>query len=283
MQILTDSLAVEEPLEIKLGFDRSGDYIRRSISITMRTPGQDFDLAAGFLLTEGIITDYEQIADISETTAADGKNTPGQSICVSLKPGVPVELKRLERHFYTSSSCGVCGKASLEALNLAGLKAPPSSGLTLDAEIINGLPLVLQEHQSAFRATGGLHAAALFDEIGSLLELREDVGRHNAVDKVIGSQLRKNLLPLNKYILLVSGRTSFEILQKSLAGGIAMVAGVGAPSSLAVEVACAFNLTLIGFLRNGRFNLYSGSQRITHEGSQGRQCSQTKTQGAPAS
>lgn len=253
-------------MEIKLGYERSGNYIRRSISITMRTPGRDFDLASGFLLTEGIITDYDQIVKISDL---DGQNdekataaVAGQSVCVELKPEVQIDLKRLERHFYTTSSCGVCGKASLEALNLAGFKAPPAEGPIFAPKVIESLPLTLQRNQPGYNATGGLHGAALFDPGGGLVVLREDVGRHNAVDKVIGSQLRQNRLPLHECLSLVSGRTSFEILQKALAAGIPIVAGVGAPSSLAVEVACAFNLTLIGFLREGQFNLYSGGQRI---------------------
>ena len=249
---------MEEPLQIKLGYQRDGIRVRRNISITMRTPGQDFDLATGFLLTEGIITGYHQIAEIS---TLDSKNDD-QTVCVELKPGVEVDLKRLERHFYTSSSCGVCGKASLEALNLAGLVAPPMAGPVVDPAIILSLPQGLCQHQPGYTATGGLHAAALFQPNGNLLLAREDVGRHNAVDKVIGSQLRKNLLPLHECLLLVSGRTSFEILQKAVAAGVAIVAGVGPPSSLAVEVACAFNITLIGFLRDGQFNLYCGGQRI---------------------
>ncbi len=231
----------------------------------MRTPGRDLDLASGFLLTEGIITGYDQIVDISGLGGQNDEKA-GQSVCVELKPEVQVDLKRLERHFYTTSSCGVCGKASLEALNLAGFKAPPVKGLVFAPEVIESLPLKLQQNQPGYTATGGLHGAALFDPGGELVVLREDVGRHNAVDKVIGSQLRKNRLPLHQCLLLVSGRTSFEILQKALAAGIPIVAGVGAPSSLAVEVACTFNLTLIGFLRDGQFNLYSGSQRIMDAG-----------------
>ncbi len=280
---MTDALAVEEPLEIKLGYERSGNYIRRSISITMRTPGQDFDLASGFLLTEGIITDYDQIAEISGLEDQNDEKGAGQSVCVELKPEVPVDLKRLERHFYTTSSCGVCGKASLEALNLAGLKAPPADQPVFANEVIKTLPASLQRNQPGYAATGGLHGAALFDPGGDLVVLREDVGRHNAVDKVIGSQLRENRLPLHECLLLVSGRTSFEILQKALAAGIPVVAGVGAPSSLAVEVASTFNLTLIGFLRNGRFNLYSGGQRIVTSRSRGRKYSKSKTSLSPES
>ncbi len=223
----------------------------------MRTPGHDFDLACGFLLTEGIITEFHQIEEISTLDSKEG-----QSVCVELKPDVAVDLKRLERHFYTSSSCGVCGKASLEALNLAGLKAPPATEPLIDPATIQSLPAILCRHQPGYAASGGIHAAALFQPNGKLILAREDVGRHNAVDKVIGSQLRKNLLPLNECLLLVSGRTSFEILQKAIAAGIPVVAGVGPPSSLAVEVACAFNLSLVGFLRDGQFNLYSGGQRI---------------------
>jgi len=241
-----DLLAVEEPLEIRLG--------DKTISITMRTPGYDPELAAGFLFTEGILNGPHQIRDIKHS-----KN----SIAVQLKPDVEVDFERLQRNFYTTSSCGVCGKASIEALRIQGCPVLPRSSATLDATLIHRLPQAQRDEQAVFQRTGGLHAAALFDFQGNLILLREDVGRHNAVDKLIGAQMLAGRTPLSDTLLLVSGRASFELTQKALMAGIPILAAVGAPSSLAVETAQRFNMTLLGFVRDGRFNIYSGASRIT--------------------
>jgi len=241
-----DLLAVEEPLEIRL--------LDTTISITMRTPGQDAELAAGFLFTEGIINNSEQIRQIQDSA----KN----SVTVELASGIDIDFERLERHFYTTSSCGVCGKTSIEALQMQGCPFLPRDAPVFNSSLIHKLPEALRDHQTVFDRTGALHAAALFDASGALVLLREDVGRHNAVDKLIGAEMLANRTPLNNNLLLVSGRASFELVQKALMAGIPILAAVGAPSSLAVETAQRFNMTLLGFVRNGRFNIYSGASRI---------------------
>ncbi len=250
-----DLLAVEEPLEIQLGYERKGWRVYKSVSITMRTPGADHELASGFLFTEGILSDGAQI----EAIRTEEENV----VRVELRAGVTVDLRRLERHFYTASSCGVCGKASIAALNLNARQPRPGAGPIFDAVTIHDFPATLRATQAVFDQTGGLHAAALFDPVGRLLGLREDVGRHNAVDKVIGAQLLAGVpLPLSICGLFVSGRASFELVQKALAAGLPLLAAVGAPSSLAVELAQAHGMTLLGFVRGGRFNVYAGEQRI---------------------
>ncbi len=242
-----DLLAVEEPLEIRIG--------ETPVSITMRTPGHDFELAAGFLFTEGILASSRDIASIRSAPT-------GNSVTVELTAGAGIDLNRLQRHFYTSSSCGVCGKTSIEAV-----EALPRSPLPLDspevpAAAIHRLTELLRAEQSLFDRTGGLHAAALFDRSAGMIALREDVGRHNAVDKLIGSQILLNREPLHDFLMLVSGRASFELVQKAVVAGIPILAAVGAPSSLAVQTALRFNMTLLGFVRDGRFNIYSGASRI---------------------
>jgi FdhD protein len=254
-----DLLAVEEPLEIRLG--------GKTVSITMRTPGHDFDLAAGFLFTEGILHHAAEIRDIhwSAPVNGNGSGNPrqlGNSVTVELNPGVEIDLDRLERHFYTTSSCGVCGKASIEAIQMQGCPALPRNAPVIAASVIHRLPETLRREQAVFERTGGLHAAALFDPQGNLLLLREDVGRHNALDKLIGSEMLAGHTPLSDRLLLVSSRASFELVQKALMAGIPILAAVGASSSLAVETAQRFNLTLLGFVRDGRFNIYSGASRI---------------------
>lgn len=219
----------------------------------MRTPGHDRELACGFLFTEGILGDSGQIRDVVAS-----KN----SISVTLNPDVEVDFERLKRHFYTTSSCGVCGKASIEALRMIGCPQLPRDSPGVSAAVIHALPAALRAAQAVFERTGALHAAALFDPEGRLIMLREDVGRHNAVDKLIGAQMLDGRTPLSAALMLVSGRTSFELVQKTLMAGIPILAAVGAPSSLAVETAQRFNLTLLGFVRDGRFNIYSGAQRI---------------------
>ena len=250
-----DLLAVEEPLEIRLG--------EKTISITMRTPGHDFELAAGFLFSEGILHDRAEIRDIVwSKMAVENPRQLGNSVTVELNPGVAVDLDRLERHFYTTSSCGVCGKASIEAIQMQGCPVLPRNAPTVTTAVIHHLPETLRRAQPVFERTGGLHAAALFDPQGNLQLLREDVGRHNAVDKLVGAEMLAGHTPLSDRLLLVSGRASFELVQKALMAGIPILAAVGAPSSLAVETAQRFNLTLLGFVRDGRFNIYSGASRI---------------------
>jgi FdhD protein len=246
-----DTLATEEPLEIRIGFGKE----HRAVSITMRTPSNDKELAAGFLFTEGILHSAEQIKSIKHC----GKFPNNQNtIRIDLNENVKIDFKRLERHFYTTSSCGVCGKSSLEALQVAGAKRiSQKDSPKIPAEIIHGLPETLRKNQAVFDETGGLHAAALFDFAGNLIDLQEDVGRHNAVDKLIGAQFLAGNLPLGEKILFLSGRASFELVQKAVMAQIPVICAVGAPSSLAVEAAREFNITLLGFVRERRFNVYS--------------------------
>ena len=257
-----DELAVEEPLEIRLGYSAAGQRVQQSISVTMRTPGQDAELAAGFLLSEGIIRGPADIEFIRPCGPAVGPLKLHNVVRVELSPDVIVDLKRLERHFYTTSSCGVCGKTSLEALQVSATPDLLVDRPLFSVDIVHRLPLKLREAQAVFDHTGGLHGAALFTVEGELLGLREDVGRHNAVDKLIGSELLAGRLPLRDKIILVSGRASFELMQKALMAGIPILVAVGAPSSLAVELARRFKMTLIGFARDGRFNIYSGASRL---------------------
>jgi FdhD protein len=254
-----DLLAVEEPLEIRLG--------DRSISITMRTPGNDFELAAGFLFSESILHSASQIREIRWSLVENGNPRQlGNSVTVELNPGVELDLDRLERHFYTTSSCGVCGKASIEAvqaqMQMQGCPVLPRNSPIVESTVIHHLPDALRRAQPVFERTGGLHAAALFSPAGELQLLREDVGRHNALDKLVGVEMLAGHTPLSNHLLFVSSRASFELVQKALMAGIPILAAVGAPSSLAVETAQRFNLTLLGFVRDSRFNIYSGAQRI---------------------
>jgi len=257
-----DHIAVEEPVEIRISFlNEQKKLITQPLSVTMRTPapGQDIELAAGFLLTEGIIHGKE---DIQKTQQLDE-----HVVLIELNEKVRPDIHKLERHFYTTSSCGVCGKTSIEAVKvLASQPSMNSNSISVSSEIINSLPKTLNENQKTFAATGGLHASALFDCKGNLLSVREDVGRHNALDKLIGSAMFEDMLPLQNHILLLSGRASFELIQKATMSGISFVCAVGAPSSLAVELAMERKMTLIGFLRNERFNIYCGAERvILHE------------------
>lgn len=259
-QSITDTLAVEEPLEIRLGITENGKIVHKAVSITMRTPGNDFELAAGFLFTEGILQNTDQIKAIKHC----GKFPNNQNtVRLDLTENAEVNIEKLARNFYTTSSCGVCGKTSLEALTVAGAeKIDENISLRVSAEVIHALPEKLIENQTVFGATGGLHAAALFDISGNLIELREDVGRHNAVDKLIGAKFLENALPLGDKILFLSGRASFELVQKAVMAKIPIICAVGAPSSLAVEAAKDFNITLLGFVRDERFNIYSGEHRF---------------------
>lgn len=258
----TDLLAVEEPLEIRLDFLAGDERKQKSLSITMRTPGHDAELALGFLFSEGLIRSHAQIEKIGHC----GPDLPhlGHSnvMKVGLADSVTLDWVKLERHFYTSSSCGVCGKSSIEALHSQSVFPSSPEGFQFSAELLGGLPEKLREAQDIFNSTGGLHASALFDSEGKLQILREDVGRHNALDKVLGHALIHDLLPLEKSILLVSGRLSFELVQKAAMAKIPVLAAIGAPSSLAVELAESEGMTLIGFLRNDRYNIYAGADRV---------------------
>ncbi|KAB2348885.1 formate dehydrogenase accessory sulfurtransferase FdhD [Actinomadura rudentiformis] len=246
-----DTLAVEEPLEIRIG--------GRPLTITMRTPGDDFDLVAGFLAAEGIIAGAGDLAGMRYCADTHEQNT----LDVVLAAGVRPPGALLERAFTTTSACGVCGKASIEALRADRPYDVAADDVELTPKVLAGLPDRLREAQRVFDRTGGLHAAGLFDPAGGLLAVREDVGRHNAVDKVVGWALRAGLLPLTGRILMVSGRASFELTQKAMLAGIPVLAAVSAPSSLAVELAEDAGMTLIGFLRGETMNVYTGAQRVT--------------------
>ncbi len=257
-----DRLAVEEPLEIKLAYQSANGLQVKNLAVTMRTPGDDADLAAGFLFTEGIITSIDAISGIEYNGKPCSENKEN-SIQVRLQQNIQPNLSQSDRNFYTSSSCGVCGKASIHAIHtVRSVAAPHWQGGPVTVALLTGLPAQLAQQQKTFAATGGLHAAALFSTDGDLLLLREDVGRHNALDKLIGAALSAPSIHLRGCILLLSGRASFELIQKAAMAGIHVVAAVGAPSSLAVSLASDFGITLIGFLRNNRFNIYSGYQRI---------------------
>jgi len=257
-QTLQDGLAVEEPIEISISIPvATPPVLSKNISITMRTPGQDKDLAIGFLFTEGIIKANSQIQKVQ---------LEENRIEVFLDHSEDLDLTKLDRHFYTSSSCGVCGKASLEAIKTE-CQLTPINELPWQVEenLLYDLPELLSKQQEVFASTGGIHAAALFSTDGKLLLSREDVGRHNALDKLIGAMLRNEdsaLLPLNEHLLLLSGRASFELVQKAVMAGIRFIIAIGAPSSLAVDLAREHDITLVGFLKKERYNIYSGVQRI---------------------
>jgi FdhD protein len=258
MRVRPDKLATEEPMEIRLLTGES----RQTVAVTMRTPGADFELAAGFLYGEGIVKGSDDIAKISYCVDSNLDAAQQYNIVnVELRAGRDYDLRPLERHFYTTSACGVCGKASLEQLELRGCPVV-GPGPQISAETIYSLPEKLRGAQGLFNATGGLHAAALFDAEGDLVALREDVGRHNATDKLVGWALLEGRLPLSGHVVMVSGRSSFEILQKCLTAGVPFVCAVSAPSSLAVDVAREFGMTLVGFLRERRFNVYAGQERV---------------------
>lgn len=244
-----DCLATEEPLEIRIA--------GKPVTVTMRTPGHDKELAAGLLLTEGLIEDCSQIAAIRQAEVLHGPG--GNLIEVDLAPGSRTP-EPSRRNLFAASGCGLCGKASIQEIRRRGLRRP-SNTLAVAPEVLCGLPDRLRERQKIFGRTGGLHAAALFTAAGELLEVREDIGRHNAVDKIIGWALLAGLVPLSTCVMMVSGRGGFEIAQKALAAGVPVLASVSAPSSLAVKLAREFDLTLIGFLRGDRFVAYSGQSR----------------------
>jgi FdhD protein len=257
-----DLVATEEPFEIRLGYARrDGSRAEEPVSVTMRTPGHDEDLAVGFLFTEGIIHARSDVQGVVARgqSAADGLINV---VRVELAPGVTVDFKRLERNFYMTSSCGVCGKASIEAVAVQGQYDLGAVDFRISGAALGRLPAALKTQQAVFEQTGGLHAAGLFDATGKIVGLREDVGRHNALDKLIGNALLRGDLPLGRNGVIVSGRASFELMQKAKMAGCPLVAAVGAPSSLAVELAREFGITLVGFLKPDRFNVYSRPDRV---------------------
>ncbi len=256
--IVEDNLAIEEPLEIRLSFIENGKAVKKPISVTMSTPGNEVELSIGFLYTEGIIQTFDQVSNVEVSLKNDD-----QVVTVFFKENVKLNLTKLDRNFYTTSSCGVCGKSSIDAIKIV----IPDFGLEnlnskIHLSLIYSLPEKLKVHQNIFNQTGGLHASAIFNLNGDLIILREDVGRHNALDKLIGSCLMNDKIPLNDSILLLSGRASFELIQKASMAGIKIIVAIGAPSSLAVELAKECNITLIGFLKSNQFNIYSLPDRI---------------------
>ena len=261
-----DLVAIEEPLEIRLGFRDGEERREKSISITMRTPGNDDELAVGFLYTEGIVHSREDVIDVwYRSPPVPGETDLRNVVRVDLADTAGVDFERLQRHFYTTSSCGVCGKASLEALDIQSHhgEAIAESAFVIAADQLVALTGKLMDRQEVFGETGGLHAAGLFDAAGDIALVREDVGRHNAMDKLVGRLFLDKQLPAAQSGVLLSGRASFELVQKAAMAGVPLVAAVGAPSSLAIDLARQFDITLVGFLRDGRLNIYSGEQRVT--------------------
>lgn len=257
-----DLVSVEEPLEIRLGYGSEADRDKKSISITMRTPGHDFELALGFLFTEGIIQSNKDVSSIRYCSEPETPDAVDNIVVVELNTDVPVDFKQLERHFYTTSSCGVCGKASIEAVQQSNCPVIAKRKDMVQASLLHELPALLRKKQSLFEYTGGIHGCALFTADGELLAMREDVGRHNALDKLIGAVLSSDDIDTSDSILLLSGRISFELVQKAAMASIPMVAAVGAPSSLAVQSAQELGITLAGFVRDHRFNIYTHQERI---------------------
>ena len=259
-----DSVAVEEPLEVRLEVPDGGGVREHPVSVTMRTPGDDFELAAGFLFTEGVVTDPGAFGDVRYCRSVEPQEY--NVVTASLRDPAAFDSSSLTRNFYVTSSCGVCGKASLEAVEVMGCSPVAEGTLAIDEGDVRALPAKLRSAQRVFDRTGGIHAAGLFDAAGEVTVVREDVGRHNAVDKVIGTLVLSGSLPGSGFGVVVSGRSSFEILQKAAMAGFPMVVAVGAPSSLAVAFARRFNMTLVGFANRGGYNVYAGGERITGAG-----------------
>jgi len=261
-----DSISVEEPLEIRIATTVDGIIEYKNISVTMRTPGNDTELATGFLFTEGLISTINQLETVDRLDALCTRNSDN-IIVVKLAKGFVPNTIALDRNFYTTSSCGVCGKGSIAAIKTVSIfKELSPKDCTLELEVIYRIPDLLRAAQGNFSATGGIHAAGLFDLQGELITLREDVGRHNALDKLIGYALSAQVLPLQKLILVLSGRASFELVQKAAMAGIQIIAAIGAPSSLAVELAKEFDITLFGFVRDQRCNVYHQANHIKING-----------------
>jgi FdhD protein len=254
-----DALAVEEPLGIRIVVEHRGKPVRHDVAVTMRTPGGDRELALGFLFSEGVVTDSGAVARVRVCEPPSG--TPGSVVEVYLVPGTDFDAERFRRNVYTSSSCGICGRAAIEQVKMISQPLTPSD-MVVDPTTLWRLPDQLREGQSLFEDTGGLHAAGLFDSTGELQVVREDVGRHNAVDKIVGLLFEGGGLPAAGSLLMVSGRVSFELVQKAALAGIPLLAAVGAPSSLAVELGEEMGMTIIGFLRDSRCNIYCGGWRV---------------------
>lgn len=255
-----DALAVEEPLEIRISWDEGSGRRVEPLAVTMRTPGDDFELVAGFLHGEGVLTSPDAVKELTYCRGAEEQLY--NIVEARLQTGVPYDPERVRRNVYTTSSCGVCGKASLEAVEATGCELITGDDVVVDAELVPRLPDLLRSEQAVFERTGGLHAAGLFSPDGTLHVVREDVGRHNAVDKVLGRAFLDRKLPGTDRVLVVSGRASFELVQKSVLAGVPMLVAVGAPSSLAVDLARRFHQTLIGFARGGGFNVYTHPERV---------------------
>ncbi len=249
-----DTISIEEPLEISLVYFNEGKKTKKNISITMRTPGQDDALAIGFLFTEGIISNFETVDKINQTNENE--------ISIHLKENCVIDLSKIERHFYTSSSCGVCGKSSIDAIRVAKPRVSFAPKIKFPSSLFLSLNEKVRTQQSVFESTGGLHASALFDKEGNLISLFEDVGRHNALDKLIGDAFSKKLLPLHNNVLFLSGRASFELIQKAVMAEIPAICALGAPSSLAVSIAKEYQISLIGFLKNNSFNIYCDAHNL---------------------
>ena len=261
-----DLLAVEEPLEIRISYSYGNQIGMKNISVTMRTPGNDKALALGFLFTEGIIDSIDQVKSVSYLKV-DCSNNKENIVVVELNEGVEPNLGTADRNFYTTSSCGVCGKGSIQSIKtVSKFQGMVPEIQSFGAKVLFDLPEKLRSAQDNFEVSGGIHASGIFTSDGELMFLREDVGRHNALDKLIGHALQEGLLPLNRFVLLLSGRASFELIQKAAMAGISIVAAIGAPSSLALELAKEFNITLIGFLKNNRFNIYNQNENIHIDG-----------------
>ena len=260
-----DQLAVEEPLEIRVGFGKGPGRKQEPLAVTMRTPGHDQELVLGFLFTEGIISSASDVVSMRYVGEQWEEGNQYNSLLAELDPGIPFDPRQLSRHFYTASSCGVCGKGSIELVKTQTCFFPIENRPVIAASTLGLLSGRLRQSQELFSCTGGIHAAGLFDSNGALLMLREDVGRHNALDKLTGAALREGWIPLRDHVLMVSGRASFELVQKALMAGIPILVAVGAPSSLAVDLAEEYGITLVGFLRRNSFNVYSGKTRIQFE------------------
>jgi FdhD protein len=257
----SDSVTIEEPLEIRLCFGPAENRAVKNISVTMRTLGADVELAVGFLFTEGIIQQKADLASVDHCFIACAENKENV-IQVELTPSAIPNLPQTDRNFYTSSSCGVCGKGSIDAIRTISMYTTNATELFINQDVLTTLPDKLRKQQEVFESTGGLHACALFTTNGDIVLVREDVGRHNALDKLIGAAIEHDLLPLSNHILLLSGRASFELIQKATMAGIQIIAAIGAPSSLAVELSTEFDITLVGFLRSQQFNIYNAAHRI---------------------
>ena len=262
LESIEDLISIEEPLEISLEFKEKEKWITKSLSITMRTPGHDEDLVRGFLFNEQIIRDVKDIENIKSFGEKVGQYNIQNKILVTLNNSQNVNISKIKRDFLTNSSCGVCGKSSLDSLEIIKKTKTPKSNPKLSKEIIINSPSILKKNQSEFAKTGGIHASGLFSSDGSLISLREDVGRHNALDKMIGDSLNKNHLNPNDQFITCSGRLNFELVQKVLMTNIGIMIGVGAPTSLAIDLANRFDMTLVGFVKEDSFNIYTNKQKV---------------------